>query len=209
MLYTVVATPRSGSTSLCELLAAQYNAENLGEVYFPSHRKITPSLFKVKTQELIHSAMYKNTVVKILLSENEYMSKDVIRSLLGNSEKIFYCVRLDHAAQVKSILAGQQTKKYNRRTQTDTPVTIYLDGNTVEVQGDRLIKCLRMQGQWYKEFPGELCILDDWGNEPYHNTYNFVISKSTKEFLNPSIKSYIDREFDVLSEFYKGDSTIV
>lgn len=206
MLYTVVATPRSGSTSLCKRIASEYNAKNLGEVFFPLYGNTNSLLYRIKVLELIETSRHKDIVIKVLMNKTEFMGKDTIVDLLRNSQKIFYSLRLDHVAHVKSVLAGQQTRNLSRRKPSDSRITIHLEGNDVEAHGSKLLEYVRTQGQWYKEFPGELCILDHWGKEPYHNTYDFVISKSTKEFLNSNVLPYIERKFDVLTEFYKGSS---
>jgi hypothetical protein len=205
MLYTVIATPRSGSSSLCSLVSAQYNAKNLGEVFFPFYGNENDSVYKDKILELIEASKKKDIVIKILMNKTDYMSQDTIKLLLNNSQKLFYSVRLDHIAQVKSILAGLQTRKLGKRKSIEQLITIKITGDDIESHGTKLSKYIRKQGQWYKEFPGELCILDHWGEEPYASWYDFIITKSIKEFLNPMTVRYIDREFDILSIFHEGD----
>lgn len=204
MLYTVVAIARSGSSSLCKRVALQYDAKNLGEVFFPFYGNNDPSVYVNKLLELIEISKNKNIVVKILVNKSE-QPRDIIKVLLESSAKIFYCLRLDHAAHCKSILGSIHTKKFGKRKPIDKLIHLDLNGDIVESQGNRLIAYTKTQGQWFKEFPGELSILDEWGVEPYANWYEFDISKSTKEFLNPKIKPYLERKFDVLSIFYQGD----
>lgn len=205
MLYTVVATPRSGSSSLCELISKQFSAKNLGEVFFPLYGTKDDAVYRNKVLGLIETSKNRDIVVKILMNKTEFMTPDTVKLLLQNSQKIFYSVRLNHVAQVKSILAGQQTKKLGKRKPIDELIQIKITGDDIEAHGTKLLQYIRTQGQWYKEFPGEVSILDEWGNEPYANWYSFSISKSTKEFLNPMIVRYIDREFDILKIFHEGD----
>jgi hypothetical protein len=206
MLYTVIATPRSGSSSLCGLVSAQYNAKNLGEVFFPFYgRRKKDCVYKDKILKLIEASKKKDIVVKILVNKTDYMSQDTIKLLLHNSQKLFYSIRLDHIAQVKSMLAGKQTRKFGKRKSINETITIKITGDDMESNGTKMLEYIRKQGQWYKEFPGELCILDHWGNEPYVSCYDFNITKSIKEFLNPMTVRYIDREFDILSIFHEGD----
>ena len=206
MLHLVISTPRSGSNALCKLLAQEHSAVNLYEPVTDHRDKdnelTTPIELIVK--QTLSMAKDKHVVAKFHIDHLMLMypqNINVIRELFSLS-KLYYCFRLNFSEQIKSIYGIKKTSVCDERSEM---ASLFMTGHDAKTIASALAEETSIMGEWYKEFNGEICILEKKsetyfvnGFSKYKDTYNYTYdSANTKQFVEQSV--------DVLEIFNKGN----
>jgi hypothetical protein len=171
MLTTIVATPRTGSTSLWESLESGwcpewYPASEWGSEYYFFHNdrgKVVPlpvSLHK-KLVDVVKTQPRTDIVLKIILGQLAYPQ---LRELLCHSDKIVHTVRRDFVAQLKSTIGIYYTHDAAPRT-TDTMLEV--TQSFVNNVSNYLKDSLGFHSKLYHKFGGEIVFLEDREYEDY------------------------------------------
>jgi hypothetical protein len=198
MLHTVISTNRSGSNVLCRYLAKKFDAVNLYEPVTDSRDK--NGCLNIGVDEIIYDlidrATKENIVAKFhidhLLLLYPKNSKAIV-DLLKASKK-YYCLRSSIAQQLVSIHAIKNTNTCDIRSKK---IEFLITGENARDIAATLIFYISVMGEWYKQFPGKLVILEDMsdaytkeGLEKYSNVYTFKFdNEQTRKFVEQSVNS--------------------
>ena len=207
MLHLIISTPRSGSNSLCRLLAGQYSATNLYEPVTDHRNKdnelTTPITLIVK--QLIERAKTEDVVAKFHVNHLLMLYPqdiNVINDLFSNS-KLYYCFRLNFTDQVKSIHGITETGICDARTDHKN---LNFTGAAAKHIVNDLINEISIMGEWYKSFSGELCVLENKketysvnGFTKYNDTYSYTYDSAFTQ-------TFVEQHVDVLEVFNKGNT---
>jgi len=202
MLYTIIYTHRTGSNAIAHKLSSEFGILNLGEVMYPYRVNLSTNSTGFINQTRVMLSMVKSdciAFVEKLLSNDQNVlvkfhimdliqlyiySPRLVKDIFEKSSKLFYTIRLDHEAQIKSQLAANKTQVYhNRQEYADTTQTILIRDTEITQYSNTLLQQTSIQGQWYTEFPGVLFVLENWSAsisntdyKAYPNCYTFKIS---------------------------------
>ncbi len=169
MRVTLLTTPRTASTYYTWVLAEKYNIPNLGEYL----HGLNPNDYL----PLVH-----NMPVGIHKIFENSLDRPSLNFVLANSDKVYYLIRKDKDAQLKSFLCAKHRN-------TDEPWVF-----TTEDSGDVIdIKVNKSEADIYRarfsrsdevikfyadRYPGEIMYTEDIvkdNYQPYTQKYNFTI----------------------------------
>lgn len=211
MLHTIIYIQRTGSSTFSDELANRLNANLLGEIMHLHRTKHTidyAESFNKIISELISQSITEDIVVKFHISDITRImnsSRYVIKQLFQNSYKLYYPIRLDYKSQLISMIIARQTLEWTSDRNVSNQIKIH--ENDILSMSENLKRMLSIQGEWSKQFPGELIILENRKSNPYPK-YNITF-KGIKSFLkgkNNSNYSYLFPEIDVMEIFNNGNS---
>ena len=206
MLHLVISIPRSGSNSLCKSLSVQHNAFNVYEPvsdHRDSQNELTTSISLI-IKDLLAKSSQQDIVAKfhidhllLLFPQNKNILVD-----LFNKSKLYYCLRLNFAEQIKSMQGINKTGVCDQRVDKSTQMITGADANSIAL---KLVNEISIMGEWYKSFNGELKVLErmsetysNGGFGRYTDTYSFIYdSEHTKKF--------VEQPVDVLEIFNNGN----
>ena len=207
MLHLIISTPRSGSNSLCKFLAMQHTAFNMYEPV-TDNRGFDNELLKPIEQivkETLTLSKISNTVVKFHIDHLLMLyphNASLIVELL-KSAKLYYCLRLNFAEQLKSIAGIKQTGMCDSRTSRET---IHLIGPQSLDILTTLVNEISVMGEWFKSFPGELIILENMNDSyskyqlhRYDDTYSYTYDSTFTQ-------QFVEQHVDVLEIFNRDNS---
>jgi hypothetical protein len=128
-------------------------------------------------------------------------NKNLLVELFTKS-KLYYCLRLNFAEQIKSTHGINITGICDQRTNKSTMMITGADANRMTAT---LTNEIGIMGEWYKDFNGELKVLEavsktydsnDFGR--YLDTYSFI-------YDSPHTKQFVEQIVDVLEIFNRGN----
>ena len=198
MLHTVISTNRSGSNVLCRYLAKKFDAVNLYEPVTDSRDK--NDCLNIGVDEIIYDlidrATKENIVAKFHIDQLLLLypkNSKAIVDLLKASEK-YYCLRSSIAQQLVSLPTIKKTNICDIRSKK---IELIITGENARDIAATLIFHISVMGEWYKQFPGKLVILEDMsdaytkeGLKKYSNVYTFKFdNEQTRKFVEQSVNS--------------------
>lgn len=176
MIVTVLSTPRTASSYFCEYLSTKYNIPNYKETLVDFDREQSTTQFN----ELLNET--QSGVFKMFI----HAQTKHLNYVLVNSDKIYYLIRKDTDAQVKSMLCAKHKNPNDpwdpasfERTQKTNNI---IDITVSQEDFDYYIKfCSDMNSKllkYHKHFPGKIIYTEDIvadNFDPYGQQYNFKI----------------------------------
>jgi LPS sulfotransferase NodH len=198
MLYTIIANPRSGSTSAAKEIANELGVHNLNEIMHGYRHNTTSEERIARVIEVLAMSRNKDILIKFhvedLVMIHEY-SVNLLKEVFKRSSKLYYTVRLDYKSQIISQILAQKTNYWGRNRNTDEVVV--LEADQIPKYNDKLINMLSIQGEWFKAFPGKLLVLENRESNPYPK---FQFKFEEFDYLNRF------QDIDVLAIFNEGNS---
>lgn len=210
MLHTIIFIQRTGSTTFSSELANSLGAILLGEIMHPhrheSIHEYSVNFNKIIT-ELVSRSISEDIVVKFHINDITRIwnnSRYYIKHLFNNSYKLYYPIRLDYIPHIISMIIAQKTLEwgYNRNTSSQMKII----ENDIYYYSQILKRLLAIQGEWHKQYPGELVVLENRVSNPYPK-YDIKIT-GLKSFLkkNPDNDySYLFPKMDIMETFNNGN----
>lgn len=206
MLHLVISIPRSGSNSLCKFLSTQHSAINMFEPVTDnrdSQSELTTSISLI-VKDLLTKSSQQNIVAKFHIDHLLLLfpqDKNILVDLFSKS-KLYYCLRLNFAEQIKSMQGITKTGICDERFDKSNLMITGADANNIAL---KLVNEIGIMGEWYKSFNGELKVLENMsetysnnGFSRYNDTYSFIYdSEHTKKF--------VEQPVDVLEIFNRGN----
>jgi hypothetical protein len=202
MLHTVISTNRSGSNTLCKYLAKKFGAVNLLEPVTDARDAEGNVDVERVVIDIINQSKHTDIVAKFHVEHllELYPSKvDVLLNLLKTSKR-YYSLRQNFSEQVKSVYAIEQTNICDARTNKQK---FTLTSDRAFGISTALVLHIGIMGEWFKQFPGKLIILEDMsdaytksGFEKYADVYEFDYdTENTQRFVERDInlKYYFDQ----------------
>jgi hypothetical protein len=198
MLHTVISTNRSGSNVLCRYIAKKFNTVNLYEPVTDSRDEngcLTIDVDKI-IYDLIDRSTKENIVAKFHIDHLLLLypkNSNAIVDLLKASKK-YYSLRSSLAQQIISIHAIKNTDTCDIRSKK---IDFLITGENARDIAVPLIFYISVMGEWYKQFPGKLIILEDMsdayvkeGFEKYSDVYKFKFdNEQTRKFVEQSLNA--------------------
>ena len=199
MLHVIIYIHRSGSNSLSFSLSEKLSLPSLGEVMYKCRGSDNIN-FKNHFDNFILSTKGNDFIVKFHVQDLKRLHDICPQSLetfLDSDLKFYYPIRLNYKYQITSQMIAANTQQWLRTR--NTTEKIVLNDSDIPLYFSQLSDSLRIQGELYRKFPGEVVLLKEDDN-PYPK-YN-VRFTGLKTFL----KKEIFPELDVLSMFYSDTS---
>ena len=199
MLHVIIYIHRSGSNSLSFSLSEKLSLPSLGEVMHECRGSDNLN-FKNHFDNVILSTKGNDFIVKFHVQELKRLYDICPQSLetfLDSDLKFYYPIRLNYKHQITSQMIAANSQQWLRTR--NTTEKIVLNDSDIPLYFSQLSDSLRIQGELYRKFPGEVVLLKEDDN-PYPK-YK-VRFTGVKTFL----KKEIFPELDVLSMFYSDTS---
>lgn len=204
MLYTVISTNRSGSNTLCKYLAKKFGAVNLLEPVTDSRDAdgnvdVERIVFDIINQSRSTDIVAKFHVEHLL---ELYPKKlDVIVNLLKTSKR-YYSLRQNFTEQVRSVYAIEQTNLCDTRFKKEE---FTLTSDRALGISTALVLHIGIMGEWFKQFPGKLIILEDMsdvytkaGFGKYADVYKF-------DYDSENTQKFVERDINLKYYFEQGN----
>lgn len=210
MLHTIIYIQRTGSTTFSSELANNIGANSLGEIMDPHRHENTHEYsknFNKIISELVSRSILEDIVIKFHINDIIRVwnnSQHYIKHLFNNSHKLYYPIRLDYIPHIISMIIAQKTLEwgYNRNTSSQMKIS----ENDIYYYGQILKRFLAIQGEWHKQYPGELVVLENRVSNPYPKyDIKFIGLKSfLKKNLNNDY-SYLFPKMNIMETFNNGN----
>jgi hypothetical protein len=198
MLHTVISTQRSGSNVLCKYLSNKFNTVNLLEPVTDSRDE--SGVITVDVDQTIYNIIERSKKEDIVakfhiehLMEIYPSRVEAIIELLNCSER-YYCIRRSLSDQILSIHGIKQTNACDERFKKMDFTITGKDATGIVMP---IVFHLGIMGEWYKQFPGKLVVLEDMsdvytaaGFAKYADVYTFSFdNEHTEKFVKCQITS--------------------
>ena len=184
----------------------QHNAFNMFEPVTDnrdSQNELTTSISLI-IKDLLAKSSQQDIVAKFHIDHLLLLfpqNKNILIDLFSKS-KLYYCLRLNFAEQIKSMQGINKTGVCDQRVDKSTQMITGSDASSIAL---KLVNEISIMGEWYKEFNGELKVLErmsetysNGGFGRYTDTYSFIYDSAyTREF--------IEQPVDVLEIFNRGN----
>ena len=179
MLVTILATPRTGSSSLWSSYKSEwwppehpmshghgeyYNGFNSPAIWKNTldYKQYLYNIRKNITKEQMHEKLINyvtenpntNIAIKVFPS---HASKSMIKQLLEKSDQVVHAVRKSYTCQLKSMAAAGISKCWGHKR----PKVIKLSQHHIDMNHQLLTKDIIEHSQYYKQYGGELFFLED------------------------------------------------
>lgn len=172
MLTLIISTPRSGSNTFAKSLKGEiwipedhpgynkhYELFNFKPLTVDTDKLIT--FYHTMLLDYLEKNTSKNIIVKVLVNT---VNSNVLKSLIKHSSIIYHTVRLDYAAQLKSLVCAKKQNKWLERVDTSSVVIEQQDINNNHTY---LTQCIKDHSKIYSMYGGLIEPLEERIQQPY------------------------------------------